>query len=84
MIHLVLHTGRSIATSPITASLSKWLLTAATRMLARSLNMPEGLLHDTGEFVVAYVAAVEQRSALVCPRRVMKELKQQRGELSRR
>ncbi|WP_315831578.1 hypothetical protein [Bradyrhizobium prioriisuperbiae] len=82
MIHLVLHMGRSVATSPTVirtaAALANSLLAIATRLIAGSLNMPEALLRDTGEFVVAYVAEVEQRSALVCPRRVMRELRQRR------
>jgi hypothetical protein len=80
MIHIVLHMGRSVATSPTTlrivATLANSLVSIATRLIAGSLNMPEALLRDTGEFVVAYVAEVEQRSALVCPRRVMRELRQ--------
>lgn len=82
MIHIVLHMGRAVATSPTTlrtaAALTNWLITMATRLIAGSINMPEALLRDTGEFVVAYVAEVEQRSGLVCPRRLMKELRQQR------
>ena len=36
-----------------------WLLNLATRLLARSLNMPEPLLHDTGVFVFAQVQEIE-------------------------
>ena len=36
-----------------------WLLNLATRLLARSLNMPEPLVHSTGAFVFAQVRAVE-------------------------
>jgi hypothetical protein len=36
-----------------------WCLKLAARMLARSLNMPEPLVHSTGAFVVAHVAAFE-------------------------
>ena len=32
------------------------MLKLATRMLARSLNLPEPLLHNTGVYVVAHVA----------------------------
>lgn len=83
MIHIVLHMGRSVATNPTTlrivATLANSLVSIATRLIAGSLNMPEALLRDTGDFVVAYVSAVEQRSALVCPRRVMKELRQHKA-----
>jgi len=36
-----------------------WATTLATRMLARSLNMPEPLVHSTGDYVVAHVTAFE-------------------------
>jgi hypothetical protein len=36
-----------------------WAIAFATRMLARSLNMPEPLVHSTGDYVVAHVTAFE-------------------------
>lgn len=36
-----------------------WAMAFATRMLARSLNMPEPLVHLTGDYVVAQVTAFE-------------------------
>ena len=36
-----------------------WAMNLAARMLARSLNMPEPLLHSTGAYVVAQVTAFE-------------------------
>ena len=36
-----------------------WAMAFATRMLARSLNMPEPLLHSTGDYVVAQVVTFE-------------------------
>lgn len=36
-----------------------WAIALATRMLARSLNMPEPLVHSTGDYVVAQVTAFE-------------------------
>ncbi|MBR1092183.1 hypothetical protein JQ621_32455 [Bradyrhizobium manausense] len=36
-----------------------WAVTFATRMLARGLNMPEPLVHTTGDYVVARVTAFE-------------------------
>lgn len=36
----------------------------------RSPNLPEALVVHTGAFAIAYVAAVEQRAALVCPVRL--------------
>jgi hypothetical protein len=40
-------------------SLLPWLVRFAARMLARSLNMPEPLVHSTGDFVIAQVLAFE-------------------------
>ena len=36
-----------------------WAMAFATRMLARGLNMPEPLLHSTGDYVLAQVTAFE-------------------------
>ncbi len=41
------------------AGLMPWMLSLAIRLLARTLNMPEPLVHDTGAFVFAHVVAVE-------------------------
>jgi hypothetical protein len=43
----------------IAASVIPWLLDLATRLLARVLNMPEPLVHNTGVFVFVHVQAVE-------------------------
>src|SRR5260370_140945 len=40
------------------AVLIPWMLNLATWALARSLNMPEPLVHDTGLFLIAYAAFV--------------------------
>ena len=51
------------------------MLNLATRMLARSLNMPEPLVHSTGIFVFAQVQAVESRAArTLCPVRLLRLL----------
>ncbi|WP_375313771.1 hypothetical protein WHZ77_11490 [Bradyrhizobium sp. A5] len=40
----------------------------ASRMLARSLNMPEPLVHSTGDYVVARVTAFEHSvGRSLCP-----------------
>ena len=58
-----------------TAGMLAWLLHLATRMLARSLNMPEPLVHNTGAFVFAQVQAVESRAArTLCPIRLRRFL----------
>jgi hypothetical protein len=38
-----------------------WLIHLATWLVARSLNMPQPIVHDTGVFVAAQVYAVEMR-----------------------
>jgi len=46
-----------------------------TRTVAGSPDLPEALVVHTGAFAIAYVAAVEQRAALVCPIRLWRALK---------
>ena len=55
--------------SPLpSAAIAEWLLAIATRLLARSLNMPEPLVASTGAYVFAHVAAAETRAArTLCP-----------------
>jgi hypothetical protein len=43
----------------IAASVIPWMLNLATRLVARILNMPEPLVHNTGVFVFVHVQAVE-------------------------
>lgn len=47
------------APSPSISGSMPWLLHLAIQLLARVLNMPEPLLHDTGIFVFARVKATE-------------------------
>ena len=50
------------------AAIDEWIIAIATRLLARSLNMPEPLVASTGAYVFAHVAAVETRAArTLCP-----------------
>ncbi|MGA7995786.1 MAG: hypothetical protein WCA28_12865 [Bradyrhizobium sp.] len=61
------------STSPAAAGMIPWLLNLTTRLLARSLNMPEPLVHTTGEMVFAHVAAVETRvGKTLCPVRLLR------------
>lgn len=55
--------------SPLSpAAIAEWILAIATRLLARSLNMPEPLVVSTGAYVYARVAAAETRAArTLCP-----------------
>ena len=44
--------------------------------LARSLNMPEPLMHDTGIFVVAQVVTIENRvGRALCPKRLLRQVR---------
>jgi hypothetical protein len=48
-----------------------WATAFATRMLARSLNVPEPLVHSTGDYVVARVIAFEHGvGRSLCPFRL--------------
>jgi hypothetical protein len=66
------------------ANIMPWLLNLATRMLARSLNMPEPLVHHTGVFVFAHVQAVENSvGKTLCPKRLLRQLRNWRRSLAR-
>ena len=53
---------------PLVVKLATWLL-------ARSLNMPQPLVHDTGVFMFAQVYAVEMRiGKALCPLRLWRQL----------
>ena len=57
------------------AGMTPWMLNLATRLLARILNMPEPLVHHTGAFVFAHVAAVETSlGKTLCPVRRLRQL----------
>jgi hypothetical protein len=56
-------------------SVLPWPLTLATWLLARSLNMPEPLLHATGVVVFAQVEAFENSvGKSLCPIRLARQL----------
>jgi hypothetical protein len=56
---------------PSAAGAIPWMLNLATRLLARSLNMPEPLLHHTGVFVFAQVQTIENSvGRTLCPIRL--------------
>ena len=60
---------------PSLADSALWLLNLATRLLARSLNMPEPLVHDTGMFVYIRVQEVETSiGRKLCPVRLWRRL----------
>jgi hypothetical protein len=52
-----------------------WMLNLAVWLLARSLQLPEPVVHDTGAFVFAQVQAVENRfGKALCPKRLARQL----------
>jgi hypothetical protein len=58
------------------AALLPWMLKLVTRLLARSLNMPEPLLHSTGVFMFAHVQTIENRvGRTLCPIRLLRQLR---------
>jgi len=65
------------------AAIAEWVLAIATRLLARSLNMPEPLVHSTGAYVFAHVAAAETRAArTLCPFALARRLRAWFGDLT--
>ena len=53
-----------------------WMLNLATRLLARSLHMPEPVVHDTSVFVFAQVQTIENRvGKALSPLRLMRQLR---------
>jgi hypothetical protein len=63
----------------IAASLIPWMLNLTTRLVARILNMPEPLVHNTGVFVIVHVQAVETSVG----RRLLRQLRSWRRSASR-
>ena len=61
---------------PLVLALVHTLHKLAIWALARSLNMPEPLVHDTGVFVVVQVQAIENRiGKALCPMRLLRQLR---------
>jgi hypothetical protein len=58
----------TMSTLPRFQSVLPWLLTLSSRLLAKSLNRPEPLLHATGVVVLAQVATFESSvGRSLCP-----------------
>ena len=73
MIALLLY--RPVA-DHIAPRIASWAMSLATRMLARSLNMPEPLVHSTGDYVVAQVTAFDHSvGRSLCPFRLARQLR---------
>lgn len=63
------------ALAVLIAWLVPWLVHLVTWLVARSLNMPQPIVHDTGMFVYAQVYAVEMRvGKALCPFRLWRQL----------
>ena len=57
-------------------SIFRVLHTLAIWALARSLNMPEPLVHDTGVFVFVQVQTIENKvGKALCPARLFRQLR---------
>jgi hypothetical protein len=62
--------------NPSASGVLAWLLNLATWLLARSLNMPEPLVHSTGVFVFVQVQAVENSvGRTLCPIRLLRRFR---------
>jgi hypothetical protein len=60
---------------PAAAELLPWMLNLATWLIARSLNMPEPLVHAAGLFAFVQVQAFENGFLkALCPKRLMRRL----------
>jgi len=60
----------------LVAAVVPWVVNQATWLLARTLNMPQPLVHDTSVFVFVQVQTIENRVfAALCPMRLMRRLR---------
>jgi len=60
----------------LVAAAIPWTLNLAIWWLARSLNMPQPLVHDTGVFVFVQVQTIESRvGKALCPTRLLRRLR---------
>lgn len=58
------------------AVLIPWTLNLAIWALARSLNLPEPLVHEPGLFVVVQVQTIENKiGKALCPTRLLRQLR---------
>jgi hypothetical protein len=58
------------------AVMIRWTLNLATWLLARSQNMPEPVVHDTGVFVFVQVQTIENRVfRTLSPKRLVRQLR---------
>jgi hypothetical protein len=60
----------------LVAAVVPWVVNLATWLLARTLNMPQPLVHDTSVFVFVQVQTIENMvGKALCPTRLMRQLR---------
>ena len=60
----------------LAATAIPFVVKLATWLLARSLNMPQPIVHDTGVFVFVQVQTIENRiGKALCPVRLLRQLR---------
>ena len=60
----------------LVAAVIPWTVNLTTWLLARSLNMPQPLVHDTGVFVFVQVQTIENKLfRALCPRRLLRQFR---------
>jgi hypothetical protein len=60
----------------LVAAVVPWVVNLTTWLLARTLNMPQPLVHDTSVFVFVQVQTIENRvGKALCPKRLMRQLR---------
>jgi hypothetical protein len=60
----------------LVAAVVPWVVNLTTWLLARTLNMPQPLVHDTSVFVFVQVQTIENRvGKALCPTRLMRQLR---------
>ena len=60
----------------LAATVIPWAVNLTTWLLARSLNMPQPVVHDTGVFVFVQVQTIENKvGRALCPMRLARRLR---------
>jgi hypothetical protein len=60
----------------LVAAVVPWVVNLVTWLLARTLNMPQPLVHDTSVFVFVQVQTIENRvGKALSPMRLMRQLR---------
>ena len=60
----------------LAATVIPWAVNLTTWLVARSLNMPQPVVHDTGVFVFVQVQTIENKvGKALCPMRLVRRLR---------